>query len=63
LPAFLLKKGKGYASVSTDVQDLLKHYVFLFGASEPKKPMNMCNRVMTASQRETPKDEQMDQAT
>jgi hypothetical protein len=43
--------------------DALKHYVFLFGASGPEKPMNMSNKVMTAPQRETPKDEQMEQAT
>jgi hypothetical protein len=41
----------------------LKHYGFLFGASGPEKPMNMSNKVMTAPQRETPKDEEMEQAT
>jgi hypothetical protein len=32
------------------------------GASGPRKPMNMSNKVMTTPQRETPKDEQMEQA-
>jgi hypothetical protein len=36
--------------------DPLKHYEFLFGASGPGKPINMSNKVMTAPQRETPKD-------
>jgi hypothetical protein len=40
-----------------------KHYVFLFGVSSTEKPMNMSNKVMTTPQRETPKDEQMEQAT
>jgi hypothetical protein len=40
-----------------------KQYGFLFGVSGPGKPMNMSNKVMTAPQRETPKDEQMEQAT
>jgi hypothetical protein len=43
--------------------DPLKHYGFLLGASGPGKPMNMSNKVMTAPQRETPKDKQMEQAT
>jgi hypothetical protein len=43
--------------------DLLKHYVFLFGASGPGKPMNMSNKVMTSPQREPPEDRQMEQAT
>jgi hypothetical protein len=43
--------------------DPLKHYGFLFGVSGPAKPMNMSNKVMTTPQRETPKDEQMEQAT
>jgi hypothetical protein len=63
LPGLLLKKGKGYACVSTVSTDPLKHYGFLFRASGPEKPMNMSNKVMTAPQRETPKDEQMEQAT
>jgi hypothetical protein len=63
LPGLLLKKGKGYACVSTDVHEPLKHYGFLFGASGPGKPMNMYKKMMTAPQRETPKDEQMEQAT
>jgi hypothetical protein len=40
-----------------------KHYAFLFRVSGPGKPMNMSNKEMTAHQRETPKDEQMEQAT
>jgi hypothetical protein len=43
--------------------DPLKHYGFLFRASGSGKPMNMSNKVMTAPQRETPKDKQMEQAT
>jgi hypothetical protein len=43
--------------------DPLKHYGFLFGASGPKKPMKMSNKAMTTPQRETLKDEQMEQAT
>jgi hypothetical protein len=43
--------------------DLPKLYGILFGASGPGNPMNMSNKVMTAPQRETPKDKQMDQAT
>jgi hypothetical protein len=43
--------------------DPLKHYGFLFGVSGPRKPMNMSNKVMTSPQRETPKDDQMEQAT
>jgi hypothetical protein len=43
--------------------DPLKHYGFLFGASGPGKPINMSNKVMTAPQRETSKDNQMERAT
>jgi hypothetical protein len=43
--------------------DPSKHYGFIFGVSGPGNPMNMSNKVMTAPQRETPKDEQMEQAT
>jgi hypothetical protein len=41
----------------------LKHYGFLFGESGPGKPMNMSNKVMTIPRKETPEDEQMEQAT
>jgi hypothetical protein len=41
--------------------DPMKYYGFLFGASGPGKPMNMSIKVMTAPQRETPEDEQMEQ--
>jgi hypothetical protein len=40
-----------------------KHYWLLFRVSGPEKPMNMSNKVMTAPQRETLKDEQIEQAT
>jgi hypothetical protein len=40
-----------------------KHYGFLFGVSVPGKQMNMSKIVMTAPQRETPKDGQMEQGT
>jgi hypothetical protein len=43
--------------------DSPKHYEFLFRASGQGKPMNMSNKLMTAPQRETPKDEQMEPAT
>jgi hypothetical protein len=43
--------------------DPLEHYGLLFGASDPGKPMNISNKMMTSSQRETPEDEQMEQAT
>jgi hypothetical protein len=42
--------------------DPLKDYGLLFGVSGPEKPMNVSNKVMTTLQRETPKDEQMEQA-
>jgi hypothetical protein len=41
----------------------LKHYGFLFGVSGTGKPMNMSNKVMTTSQRNTHKDEEMEQVT
>jgi hypothetical protein len=62
LPGLLLKKGEDYACVSTDVYGSPKHYGFLFRMSGPEKPINMSNKVMTAPQRETPNDEQMEQA-
>jgi hypothetical protein len=43
--------------------DALKHYGFHFGASGPEKPMNMSSKVIATPQRETPKDEQMEQST
>jgi hypothetical protein len=63
LPVLLLIKVKCYACVSTDVHESLKHYGFLFGVSGPAKAINMSKKVMTGPQRETPKDEQMEQAT
>jgi hypothetical protein len=63
LPFLLLKKGKGYACVSTDVHGSLKHYGILFRMSGPAKAMNLSKKVLTGPQRETPKDEQMEQAT
>jgi hypothetical protein len=63
LPGPLLKKGKGYVCVSTDVHGSPKHYGFHFRVSGPAKAINMSKKVMTSSQRETPKDEQMEHAT
>jgi hypothetical protein len=53
LPGLLLKKGKGYAYVSTDVHGPPKYYRFLFRESGPEKLINMSNKVMTTPQRET----------
>jgi hypothetical protein len=63
LPGLLLKKGKGYACVSTDVHGSPKTLWVPLWSIRPGKLMNMSNKVMTAPQRETPKDEQMEQAT
>jgi hypothetical protein len=61
LPVLLLKRAK---FMLTFLQmDPPKHYGLVFGASGPGKPMNMSNKVMTVPQRETPKDEQMEQTT
>jgi hypothetical protein len=49
--------------VSAHVHGSLKHYGFVFRVSGPGKPMNMSNKVITAPERETPKNEQMEQAT
>jgi hypothetical protein len=58
-----LKKAKVMLVFLQMSMDPLKHYRFLFGASGPEKPMNMSNKVMTAPQRETPKDKKMEEAT
>jgi hypothetical protein len=64
LPGLLLKKSKGYACVSTDVHGSPETlWVPLQSIRPPKKPTNMSNKPMTAPQRETLEDEQVEQTT
>jgi hypothetical protein len=59
----LLKKGRVMHVFLQMSMYPLKHCGFLFRASVPEKPMNMSNKVTTTPQRETPTDEQVEQAT